>query len=286
MLHGEVFPRNLLAEGFRFEGVRVPLIAPQGIFKPAILPEMPLSITTVPEVAGRDRPYQDELGPDGLLRYRYRGSDPGHRDNVGLRLAMQRRVPLVYFFGIVPGFYMPVWPVFVAQDSPELLTFAVAVDDARINVPSPGPDDAIAAEGRRAYVTTVTLRRLHQQGFRHRVLRAYQESCAVCSLRHQELLEASHILPDGHPLGGEPTVPNGIALCKLHHAAYDRNVLGIRDDLRIVVRADVLREEDGPMLRHGLQGFDGLTVTVPRSVSLRPNPEFLAERFEIFRRAS
>ncbi len=53
MLHGEVFPRNLLAEGFRFEGVRVPLIAPQGIFKPAILPEMPLSITTVPEVAGR-----------------------------------------------------------------------------------------------------------------------------------------------------------------------------------------------------------------------------------------
>jgi putative restriction endonuclease len=91
-------------------------------------------------------------------------------------------------------------------------------------------------------------------------------------------------LPDRHPLG-EPTVTNGIALCKLHHAAYDRNILGIRQDLRIVIRTDVLEEEDGPMLQHGLQGFDGSTVLVPRSVRLRPNPEFLAERFEVFRRA-
>ena len=61
----EVLPREVLAKGFEFEGQRVPLIAPQGIFKPAVLPEMPLSITTVPVVEGEDRPYDDGVGPDG-----------------------------------------------------------------------------------------------------------------------------------------------------------------------------------------------------------------------------
>ena len=52
----DVLPRARLAAGFRFEGQRVPLLGPQGIFKPAVLPEMPLSLTTVPIVAGQDRP--------------------------------------------------------------------------------------------------------------------------------------------------------------------------------------------------------------------------------------
>jgi hypothetical protein len=59
-LHGdEVLPREVLAKGFEFEGQRVPLIAPQGIFKPAVLAEVPLSITTVPVVEGEGRPYDD-----------------------------------------------------------------------------------------------------------------------------------------------------------------------------------------------------------------------------------
>src|ERR1700693_494722 len=88
-LHGdEVLPREILAKGFEFEGQRVPLIAPQGIFKPAVLPEMPLSITTVPVVEGRERPYEDEMDENGLLLYRYRGIDPRHREHSGLRLVM------------------------------------------------------------------------------------------------------------------------------------------------------------------------------------------------------
>ena len=61
-LLGEVLPRTQLAQGFAFEGRHVRLISPQGIFKPAILPELPMTITTVPTVAGRDRPYEDEIG--------------------------------------------------------------------------------------------------------------------------------------------------------------------------------------------------------------------------------
>jgi putative restriction endonuclease len=285
-LHGdEVLPRDVLAKGFDFEGQRVPLIAPQGIFKPAVLPEMPLSITTVPVVEGEDRPYDDSVGPDGFLRYRYRGTDTMHRDNQGLRLAMQRCVPLVYLYGITPGRYVPIWPVYIVRDHPEELSFSVAVDAPYMPVSSNMKLDPVSLEARRAYVTVETQRRLHQQGFRERVLRAYQEQCAVCRLRHEELLEAAHILPDGHPKG-EPIVPNGLALCALHHAAYDRNILGITPNLVVELRLDILRESDGPMLQHGLQGFQGRIIHVPRSLQLRPRADLLAERYETFRQAS
>src|SRR5207248_2061906 len=103
MLLGEVLPITVLRQGFAFEGRRVPLVGPQGIFKPAVLPSVPLSITTVPAVEGRERPYEDEVGPDGFLRYRYHGTDPQHHENVGLRTAMATQTPLIYFHGIVPG---------------------------------------------------------------------------------------------------------------------------------------------------------------------------------------
>jgi putative restriction endonuclease len=54
-LHGETLPREVLATGFVFDGKRAPLLAPQGIFKPAVL-DLPLSITTVPPVEGKPRP--------------------------------------------------------------------------------------------------------------------------------------------------------------------------------------------------------------------------------------
>src|SRR5258708_14734336 len=92
-LRSDVLPREILAEGFVFNGQRVPLLGPQGIFKPALLPEMPLSITTVPVVEGKPRPYDHVVEDEGLVRYRYRGTDPRHRDNAGLRLAIPRRQP-------------------------------------------------------------------------------------------------------------------------------------------------------------------------------------------------
>ena len=84
-MHGDVVPWAVLNRGFDYEGRRVPLLGPQGIFKPAVLPEMPLSIATAPVVENKPRPYDDGFDEEGLLKYRYRGTDPGHRDK-GLRL--------------------------------------------------------------------------------------------------------------------------------------------------------------------------------------------------------
>lgn len=278
-------PHTVLLRGFDFEGIRVPLISPQGIFRPAILPEVPLTIRTAPVGEHGERPYDDGFIDGGFLRYSYRGTDPGHRDNAGLRLAMQRQTPLIYLHGIVPGLYEPAWPVFIVDDQPAALTFIVAIDDQVGASAAWQAHDPTALTARRQYITAVVRQRLHQRGFRQRVLRAYQQCCAICRLRHDELLEASHILPDGHPRG-EPIVPNGLALCKLHHAAFDSYIIGVTPELEVKVRLDVLEEIDGPMLLHGLQGFQGRHIHVPRPDHLKPNRDFLAERFDLFRRAS
>jgi putative restriction endonuclease len=284
--YGDVLPAGPLRAGFQFENQRVPLQGPQGIFKPALL-DVPLSITTAPVLPGRERPYDDELGPDNFLRYRYRDTDPRtalhHRDNVGLRTAMVEHLPLVYFHGIARGQYLAQWPVFIVGDDPGTLTFTVAVDDPL--AVEGEPISGLSPDARRAYVTRLARQRLHQLAFRHRVLRAYRESCTMCRLRHPELLDAAHILPDTHP-GGEPMTSNGLSLCKLHHAAFDRNVVGVRPDLVIEIRNDVLAEIDGPMLRHGLQELHGHKLLVlPRQQRDRPNPEFLEERYYFFRAA-
>jgi putative restriction endonuclease len=274
---GPVLPRRVLERGFDVDGRRVPLVGPQGIFKPAIC-ELPLTITTVPEIPGKERPYEDEATYEGV-NYRYRGTDPRHPDNAGLRRAMVEHVPLAYFHGHRPGLYHADWPVYVVRDDPDRLTFTILTED-RSDVDATA---AVADAPKRAYLAILMNRRLHQSLFRVRVLDAYDGACAVCRLRHQELLDAAHILPDNHPLG-EPIVPNGIAFCKLHHAAFDADILGVRPDLKIEVRQDVLREADGPMLKVGLQGFDGQVITVPRQKVLQPNIEFLAERYERFRK--
>jgi len=198
---------------------------------------------------------------------------------------MARQTPLVYLHGIIPGLYEAAWPVYIVGDDPNALTFSVAVDDELAERTTAQLHDPALVTARRAYVTAVVRRRLHQQAFRERGLEAYHRCCAVCRLRHSELLEAAHILPDGHPRG-EPIVPNGLALCKLHHAAFDSYILGVTPELEVRLRRDVLDESDGPVLLHGLQGFEGRPISVPRNPLSRPNRDFLAERYEMFRKAS
>jgi putative restriction endonuclease len=160
------------------------------------------------------------------------------------------------------------------------LQFVLALDPAQALVPV-GVD---LGEAQRAYVESLTKVRLHQPVFRAQVLQAYDRRCAICRLRYTALLDAAHILPDGHPRG-LPIVPNGLALCKIHHAAFDQNLLGIRPNLVVEVRRDVRLDSDGPMLLHGLQEMNGIRLAVPTSRRAQPDPVRLEERYEEFRRA-
>ncbi len=273
-----------LEAGFDFRGEHIPLINRyRGIWRPKQLgAEGPaLSITTTPPRAGKTPPYDDQVASeDGWFVYRYQGDDPDLWTNRAVRRAMEVQRPLIYFYGIEPGLYDAVYPVYVVGDDPANLSFHLASDVAAYAPIEPGSDPREFA-ARRAYATGAVKVRLHQRRFRELVVRAYETSCAVCRLRHSELLDAAHILEDRDERG-RPEVPNGLALCKIHHAAFDVDILGITPECIIRIRHDVLEEKDGPMLRHGLQGMEGKALREPRRAELKPNREYLAERYERF----
>ena len=270
----DTLPRQLLERGFPYLDDYVRFVGPQGIFKPRQIDYFPLSITTT--TAG---PYSDSFDPSGdYLLYSYRGTDPDFHENRRLRDAMQERIPLIYFYSTVPGQYMAIFPVFIVGDDPGRLTFTVAADDPlQLRYERDDTDDAV----RRQYVTRQVRQRMHQRSFRDRVLRAYREQCSICRLRHADLLDAAHITPDSDE-AGEPIVSNGLSLCKIHHAAFDRDYFGIRPDYRIIVRPEIMREEDGPMLKAGLQQIDDSKLILPRSVRERPDTDRLRARYERF----
>lgn len=277
-LHPDGALRSADINTFTHDGRPMRLIVQTGIWKPAGM-EAALSIRTTYTPPHELPPYADDLGEDGLVRYKYRGTDPNHSDNRALREAMRTRAPLIYFVGTAAGEYNAIYPVWIIAEQPEHLEFTVAVDSAQLAFA-----DIDAAWLERGYALELTKRRLHQPVFRTRVLRAYADTCAMCRLKHAELLDAAHIIADGKP-NGQPIVPNGLALCKIHHAAYDQNILGIRPDLVVEVQQKVLREIDGPMLRHGLQEMSGLELAVPRAPKARPDRDRLEERYEEFRAA-
>jgi putative restriction endonuclease len=277
-MDGEVaVSRDQLAGDFTVDGSRFPLIdRGRGIRKPAGW-DAALSITTSVPKSGRARPYDDAEGTDGLRRYKLRRDEGGRAENQGLREAMRQRLPLIWFYGIEPGLFQAIFPVYLVAEEPDQFVLALT-DDQRTVTPGSVVEDTL-----RRYLIGQTRRRLHQPVFASQVMVAYDTHCAVCNLAHRRLLDAAHIIPDTQP-GGEPIVANGLALCKIHHAAYDANVLGIRPDYVVQIHQRLLDEIDGPMLRYGLQEHHGKTLMhLPARRSDRPDPDRLTHRYDQFR---
>jgi putative restriction endonuclease len=188
----------------------------------------------------------------------------------------------VYFRALAPGQYLVVAPMFVTNDDE---TARVVVLEPGLPVQDMQPGGLVSGPDVRAYATREARHRLHQQRFKLDVMRAYRHRCAICTLRERELVQAAHIVPDVE-LEGIAAVVNGLALCAIHHLAFDRNLLGI-DPTGVVHIADrLLREIDGPMLTTGLQGFHGAPIAMPRRPEDRPDPARLEARFASFARAA
>ncbi len=231
--------------------------------------------------SGRPRPYEDEEGADGLHRYKLRRDQGGTAENESLRIALRDQVPLIWFYGVAPGVFTAIFPVWFTAEEPAQDQFVLALTDSQRTIQPNSPVEATL----RRYLIAETKRRLHQPVFASQVMLAYETRCAVCALGHRELLDAAHIIPDSEPRG-LPIVPNGLALCKIHHAAYDQNILGIRPDYVVEIHHRLLDEIDGPMLTHGLQEHHNKALMqVPRRRADRPDPDRLIERFAAFRAA-
>ncbi len=281
-IHGEVLPWSIIDRGFTFASRHYRFAnQSKGIFRPKGMQGAALSVKTTVPRAGH--PKYDDIATDGAFVYAFQRRGPEYHDNVILRRAIELRTPLIYFYGIEPGSYRPLWPTYVTEARGDHVLLTVAPSDLLFE-PGTHLADPVMQQTARRYTTIEAKKRLHQDMFRGAVLRAYDERCSICRLPRRELLDAAHILPDRDPRG-EPIVTNGLALCKLHHGAYDSLLVGIRPDYTIEISERLMAEHDGPTLEFGLKAFDGSTLSLPKRAEHHPSRTHLEERYEEFRRA-
>jgi putative restriction endonuclease len=267
--------RGGLDRGFAFRGRRVPYLSPQkGIFRAAVQSgPAALSIQT-----SAKSPYRDVETPDGFL-YDYRAGSIDQPDNRALRAAHHLQVPLVYFVGTRPGWYRPNFPFFVIGDDP--IAKQVLVAPGAMIGPVDEPEPVLSEDPiERRYAVREVRVRIHQAQFRGRVVPGYRDQCAICRLKEVRLLDAAHIVGDIEEQG-EPAVSNGLALCSIHHRAYDHDLVGVSPDYEVRVSPRLLQDEDGPMLEL-LKTFDRRPIYVPRKTEWKPDRERLSTRFERF----
>lgn len=255
---------------FEIDGQRIPLVSQRGINNPQIFD------ATLSVVSAADGPYNDHLGPDGLIRYAFEAGDPKGGSNKKLLLAMESKTPIIYFERPMQNVYVPLVGAYVVAADFQNLNVTVAIDSTMRAQYEMG-----IGEIEKNYITSEIKRRVHQPLFRAQIIKAYERRCAICRLNHAELLDAAHIIPDAD-VGGTASIPNGMALCKIHHAAYDRNFLGIDADYRVHIDEELLAEIDGPMLQHGLKEMHGTKIDVPKPKPQQPDKDKLAMRFELF----
>ena len=276
-----------LKPGFVFNGERIPLMNPQrGIFKPHQMRFL-LSIKTVFPKPGGKVWYDDQrdvhrqiFEGDETIDYAFMGQDPDAADNRWLREACENRIPIIYFLGIAPGRYKAVLPAFISGWDAKALKARVAfgVPDEDALMP---PVSAIE----RRYALRSVKQRLHQASFREAVITAYNGRCALSGLPEAMLLDAAHIMSDKDEQFGQPVVPNGIPLSKIHHAAFDAHLIGIDPDYRLHVSERLLGQKDGPML-DALKRLQGGTIHLPKRTKDHPDRDRLAMRFERFKSAA
>lgn len=104
-------------------------------------------------------------------------------------------------------------------------------------------DDEVAEKRKRALVST--WRSVRSNNFSRRVLTAYSRRCAMCDVQLR-LIDSAHILPVDQPDSTDQT-SNGVALCALHHRAYDRGLVTFDSAFKIRVNegmVKVLKEAD------------------------------------------
>lgn len=209
---------------------------------------------------------------DETIDYAFMGQDPDAADNRWLR--EENAVPIVYFLGIAPGRYQAVLPTFISGWDAAALKARIA-----FGVPDRGaiapPENAV-----------MRCARSSSDSIRHHSARP--SSLPTTAATHcrdgpePSLLDAAHIVADKDKRLGQPVVPNGIPLSKIHHAAFDAHLIGIDPEYRVHVAERLLMQRDGPMLE-ALKRLNGETIHLPKRDKDRPDRDRLAVRFERFK---
>ena len=276
---GDNIPWSAISQGFTVHGEKILLSSrAEGIFKPAQMQRGVISIKTTVPREGRINMYADSTESDGTFAYALKGNDPNEPRNLGLRACLENRWPVIYFYAVAESVYKAIYPCFIEGIDTDAMMCRVSV---AADLSSPNLQDSEAWRIERRYVLRTTKARLHQAEFRDQVLTAYGERCAMTALPVPELLEAVHIVPDNHELG-VASIENGICLSRVHHRAFDANLIGVTPDYTVHVSKRLMALQDGVILESGLKALHGQELHLPRKKKNWPRKELLALRFEQF----
>lgn len=138
-------------------------------------------------------------------------------------------------------------------------------------------DEDISIQDVARKITVVTVgKKLRDVNFRKRVLTAYTFHCAICS-KQLKLVEAAHIIPVNHEHGTDETC-NGLALCALHHKAYDQALIAVDVNYSVLLNQNQIAELKKSRLIEGLDNFVKelrSIIILPPAISDRPHVEYL-----------
>ncbi len=137
-------------------------------------------------------------------------------------------------------------------------------------------DAQISTVSQERQTTVINVRKkIRANSFKSRILTSYSSKCAFCSIQ-LKLIDAAHIVPVQH--NGTDETSNGIALCALHHRAFDRNLVTFNEEYQIIYS-----EKNFDKLREiGLDGgadkfIEGLraVINLPPTINDRPHIEYI-----------
>lgn len=120
--------------------------------------------------------------------------------------------------------------------------------------------------------------------FRQMVLRAYNYQCAVCGYNLKQDctpvgLEAAHV--KWKQFGGPCVVNNGLALCSIHHSAFDMGAIGLDSSLKLLVSSGVNGNE---IIEKLFWDFEGESIHLPKMKENYLHDKFVEWHFsEVFR---
>jgi putative restriction endonuclease len=126
----------------------------------------------------------------------------------------------------------------------------------------------------------LTAQRIKQHFFRRAVLSTYRGRCCMSGLAEQRLLIASHIVPWSRDKTNRLNPSNGLCLSAIHDRAFDKGLISLTDDLRVVLSSELVARDE-PFIKATFLPLQNHQIEVPDR--FRPEPAFLARhRAEIF----
>lgn len=108
----------------------------------------------------------------------------------------------------------------------------------------------------------ITEQRIKQNFFRRAVLSSYRGRCCMSGLSEPRLLIASHIVPWSKDKANRLNPSNGLCLSAIHDKAFDKGLITLTDDFRVIVSA-VLKRLDEPFVKEVLVPLEGKLIELP-----------------------